>query len=552
MRTIYAAVAAFVVIGAILFGVSFLYLDRENHKIYHYSFDINGRDMRSIRIDMFRTEDKRIYKSATMAPFLLYSTAYKERITLDKNSLFEEYAKDTYDQNEVRSISIRKGDRSVSFVDRFGPRFACIDKIPAKANIFIFDETSPLTYMPVISAYDFGVGGAQAFETLTPLTPLSPPVKRLITLTSIKNEYLKIGTRKIKTENLILKIRGYPKGSVWVAKSDRAIIKIEIPDMGLCITRSFDPREVKAEKFVFDNEGKYSSKDVTFGSKKTLMSGTLSLPAKIEKSPAVVLVQGFGPQDRSYQGFFDSLADKLAREGFAVLRFDKRGSGASSGSSFSYTPGDEIEDIQSAVSFLSACEGVDGKSIAIIAHAEGADSSIRASIGNNSVKALALLSPSFFLSEEDRIRELRAGAIARNWTAEYLQLAERCIKETSEKVNNLKGDWANILDSRCFLSGMRDASNAPSIREEVKKINIPVLILQGKKDEKITFEYASMVDRSLEESGNVRRVMTYYGYLDGSLGKLLSDGTHRARYSIDDDVARDILRWLRANIPVEA
>ena len=164
MRTIYAAVAAFVIIVAILFGVSFLYLDRENHKIYHYGFDINGRDIRSIRIDMFRTEDKRIYRSSTIAPFLPYSTSHKERIALDKDFLFEEYTKDTYDKNEIRSISIRKGDGSVSFVDRFGPRFACLDKIPVKASIFIFDETSPITYMPVISAYDFGAGGSQALK----------------------------------------------------------------------------------------------------------------------------------------------------------------------------------------------------------------------------------------------------------------------------------------------------------------------------------------------------------------------------------------------------
>jgi len=552
MKTIYAAVAAFFVIAVILFGVSFLYLDRENHKTYHYNFDINGRDIRAIRIDIFRTEEKLIYRSAAMAPFSPYATAYKERIALGKDALFEEYLKEIYDQNEIQSVSIRGDYGSLSFVGKFGPRFACLDKIPAKTDIFVFDETSPVTYMPVIAAYDFETGSSQAFETLTPLTPLSPPIKRLVTLTSIKDEYLKIGTRKIKTENLILKIRGYPKGAIWVAKSDRAIIKIEIPDMGMSVTRSFDPREIKAEKFVFDNGGKYLSKNVTFGGKNALIAGTLSIPAEKEKNPAVVLIQGFGPQDRSYQGFFDSLADKLAGGGFAVLRFDKRGSGASSGSSVSYTPSEEIEDIQSAVSYLSGNEAVDNRKISIIAHAEGADSSIRASIDNGSVKALALLSPSFFLSEEDRIGEIKTNAAGKKWTGEYLQLAERCIRETSEKVNNLKGDWANILNSKCFLSGMREASKAPPIQEEIKKINIPVLILQGKKDEKTTPEYASLVDRSLEDAGNVRRVMTYYGYLDGSLGELVIDGAHRGRYNVNEDVARDILKWLDANITAEA
>jgi len=552
MRTIYAAVAAFVIIGALLFGVSFLYLDRENHKIYYYSFDINGQDIRSLRIDMFRTEDKRIYKSTATAPFLPYVTSYKERITLGKDGSFEEYAKEAYDQNELQSVYINRHNGSISFLGKFGPRFACLDKIPANISVSVFDETSPVTYMPVISAYDFEAGRSQAFETLTPLTPLSPPIKRLITLTSIKDEYLKIGTRKIKTENLILKIRGYPKGLIWVAKSDLAIIKIEIPETGLKITRNFAPREIKAEKPIPDNDPSHYSKDVTFDSKNALIAGTLSVPAKNEKSPAILLVQGFGPQNRSYQGFFDSLSDKLTRGGFAVLRFDKRGMGGSSGSSVSYRLNDEIEDIKSAILYLSTNEKIDNKRIVIIAHAEGADSSIRASIDNGSVKALALLSPSFFLSEGDRLREMKEKAAGRKWSAEYLQLAERCVTETSEKISASKGEWANILDSKCFLSGMRDAFDAPPIREEIKKISVPVLTLQGKKDEKTDPEYASMVDRSLEEAGNVRRIVTYYGYLDGSLGELSSDGIHRARYNVNEDVARDILRWLNTNIPAEA
>lgn len=551
MKIIYAAVAAFVIISLILLGASFFYLDRQNHGVFSYIVNINGRDAKTIRIDEFRTEDKRIYKSAELAPFSPYGTEYKERITLGKDGAFEDYVKEVYEQNEIESVYIRKNDAGASFVGKFASRFACLDNIPGKNNLFVFDETSPVTYMPIILNYNFEFGASQAFETLTPFSSLLPPVKRLVTLTSIKDEYLKIGMRKIKTENLILKIRGYPKGALWIAKSDRAVIKIEIPDIGLSITRNFAAREIKAKKYVFDGEGTYSSKDITFGHKNALVYGTLSVPAKKEKSPAVVLVQGFGPQDRSYLGFFDSLADKLAKGGYVVLRFDKRGSGSSSGSSVFCTFNDEIEDIRSAISYLSSNDAVFNKRIAIIAHAEGADSAIRVSVDNDSVKALALLSPSFFLNEEERLKEIKVKASGKNWTSDYLQLAERCIKETSEKVNSVKGDWAYILDTRCFLADMSAFSKAAPVREEIKKINIPVLILQGKKDENMTLGYAPLVDYSLEEAGNIRRVMTYYGYLDSFLGATANDGIHRERYDIDEGVARDITGWLNTNIPAE-
>jgi len=65
------------------------------------------------------------------------------------------------------------------------------------------------------------------------------------------------------------------------------------------------------------------------------LGATLSVPKGVKRPPAVVLVHGSGPSTRDADiaghQHFRVLADYLARHGIAVLRYDKRGNGRSSG-----------------------------------------------------------------------------------------------------------------------------------------------------------------------------------------------------------------------------
>lgn len=81
----------------------------------------------------------------------------------------------------------------------------------------------------------------------------------------------------------------------------------------------------------------YATKDTTFLSADgTLLAGTLTLPAEMtHKTPVVVFVTGSGPQNRDEELFdhrpFAVIADYLARNGVASLRYDDRGVGKSEG-----------------------------------------------------------------------------------------------------------------------------------------------------------------------------------------------------------------------------
>ena len=106
------------------------------------------------------------------------------------------------------------------------------------------------------------------------------------------------------------------------------------------------------------------------------LSGTLTLPDSKGPFPAVILISGSGPQDRDetlakHKPFW-VLADYLTRQGIAVLRYDDRGVGKSTGDHSLATTEDFAMDALHAVRFLSQHAQIDSLHIGLIGHSEGA------------------------------------------------------------------------------------------------------------------------------------------------------------------------------------
>ncbi len=121
----------------------------------------------------------------------------------------------------------------------------------------------------------------------------------------------------------------------------------------------------------------YISKDVTFENKeaKVSLAGTLTLPDSTGKFPAVLLIAGSGPNGRNEivagHKLFLVLADYLTRHGIAVLRYDKRGIGGSTGDYAAATTTDFASDALAGVNYLLTVKQVDHRKIGLIGHSEG-------------------------------------------------------------------------------------------------------------------------------------------------------------------------------------
>lgn len=115
---------------------------------------------------------------------------------------------------------------------------------------------------------------------------------------------------------------------------------------------------------------------VSFQSGAITLTGTVSLPSGPGPFPAVVLLSGSGPQGRDSEvgGFrpFKLIADHFAERGIAVLRFDDRGVGGSTGNLAESTTEELADDALAAVRTLRARREIDGRRIGLVGHSEGA------------------------------------------------------------------------------------------------------------------------------------------------------------------------------------
>lgn len=122
----------------------------------------------------------------------------------------------------------------------------------------------------------------------------------------------------------------------------------------------------------------YQSEDVSFkgGSNEVDLKGTLTYPKDQKVKSAIVLVSGSGPQNRDEEIFghkpFLVIADFFSRRGYAVLRYDDRGVGESTGDRKHATSYDYSLDAEAAVTYLQRRVDLKLSSIGIAGHSEGA------------------------------------------------------------------------------------------------------------------------------------------------------------------------------------
>ncbi|MDO6601666.1 alpha/beta hydrolase family protein [Arenibacter palladensis] len=121
----------------------------------------------------------------------------------------------------------------------------------------------------------------------------------------------------------------------------------------------------------------YLAEDVSFQNVDANISlaGTLTMPKEQGKYPAVVLITGSGPQDRNEEIVghkpFLIISDYLTKNGIAVLRFDDRGIGQSTGDFASATSVDFASDVKSAIAYLKTRKEIDVTKIGLVGHSEG-------------------------------------------------------------------------------------------------------------------------------------------------------------------------------------
>ena len=275
----------------------------------------------------------------------------------------------------------------------------------------------------------------------------------------------------------------------------------------------------------------YKEEEITFASAtaKISLAGTLTLPSGQGPFPAAILLSGSGPNDRdeSLAGHrpFLVLADHLTRKSVAVLRFDKRGIGKSSGDYANATMEDFAGDAEAALAYLKTRKEVDAKKIGLIGHSEGGLIAPSIAAHSGEVAWIVLLAGPGLTGEDTLLLQseliLKAAgldeahiATARDFNKQAYALVrqEKDPATLQSKLNDLVKASAmsaslppEALESQVHLMATPwfhfylDYDPLPALQKTV----CPVLALNGEKDLQVApKENLAKIHKALQDSGN--------------------------------------------------
>lgn len=141
----------------------------------------------------------------------------------------------------------------------------------------------------------------------------------------------------------------------------------------------------------------YEIKEVEFSNplNGNVISGTLTYPNDKTGIPGVILISGSGPQNRDEEILghkpFLVIADFLSRNGIAVLRYDDRGTGKSTGSFADANSFDFADDAKAAFHFFKKQLMIDSTKIGLMGHSEGGMIAQIIAAGNPEIDFLVFL-----------------------------------------------------------------------------------------------------------------------------------------------------------------
>ncbi len=223
---------------------------------------------------------------------------------------------------------------------------------------------------------------------------------------------------------------------------------------------------MKEEKAVFENKGQK-------------IVGILHLPDS-KNPPAVIMSHGW-TGNKNEHGLFINAAKEFCKNGFAVLRFDFRGSGESEGKFEDVNFTGEASDLKAAVEFMKN-KNIDKNKIGLLGLSMGGAVSVLAY--NTEIKTIVLWSPAIHTKEI------------------FMKIiGEETVKKIEEKgyydLHKEPHAWRTKTEFRIAKKFLDEAKNLdiPSI---FKKIKCPTLIVHGGADEVVDVEFS----KQLVKDGN--------------------------------------------------
>jgi uncharacterized protein len=295
------------------------------------------------------------------------------------------------------------------------------------------------------------------------------------------------------------------------------------------------------------------------------LAATLTIPeGSNEKYPLVVMVHGSGPTDRDSNAkgmpmnIFKELSEVVATEGFASIRFDKRGVGASKGNYYETGVQDLIDDTQAVLEFAKKHPNIDRENVILLGHSEG---SILVPFVNEKVPVDGIillegtaepLAETMTWQREAIMNDVKSVKGFQGWLLRLLKVDKKITKmhddlikallASDEPVIKYKGKKINAKWNREHVHF--------DVSQPLQKVTCPVLAITGTKD--VNVKVSDLVKIKALVQGecetHIIQDMTHLlrkTDVEYSISKIMNHNKKSLKHPIDSELKDIISNWLR-------
>ncbi len=244
----------------------------------------------------------------------------------------------------------------------------------------------------------------------------------------------------------------------------------------------------------------YKEENVSFTNAGFTFNGTLVLPANYnKKTPVVLMVTGSGQQNRDEEIFdhkpFAVIADALARQGIASLRYDDRGWGDKSVMFSNFTTADFKQDAEAGIKLLRSRFG----KVGVLGHSEGGTIALMLA-AENKVDFVVSLAGMAISAKETLLMQNRQGlsgfGLSETQLDAYCKVLGKMFDDLAEGKQVEVKNYDIPAEFKPVFEQSWPQMETPYMKYLVKvdaskmlpKIKCPVLALNGKKDMQVFCE----------------------------------------------------------------
>ena len=375
---------------------------------------------------------------------------------------------------------------------------------------------------------------------------LAPDSEVRVTLNAIVPRHIATPRERLTLREFDLTVQtGVPQPlEVWVDERNR-LAQVLVPTVSLTVARD-DIATVMAREEHVTNAGDAATFLPMLGFS---VGATVTAPTTSARHPAVVLVPGFGTQDRDMVvggvPVFGLLAGGLASADNVVVRYDRRGIGQSGGRTENATLEDYRDDLIQVVSAVRKRKDVDPDRVAVIGYQEGGAVALLAAAKDDDIKAVGLLAVPGSTGRdyviEEQARALAALPISEDDRAAKIRLQRQAIDAALSGTGweFLPADVSHEADQPIFKSWLLfDPIKAMS------KVDQPVLIVLGLADADVPQAHA---DRLLSAARARKRPATAtQSAILPAVTHTLTPGSGSSPPTLAPEAVAAVTGWLRA------